>query len=65
MKKELRSSDVKKIVCLGSPSDLKDHLDVIGKQTVYVLADKLMEASLSFRHPVIPMIINYGMPTNL
>lgn len=63
--KELRDIDCKKILCLGSYEDVDSEWDKLGKYTVYVIADKVLQASFSLSHSVIPLVINYGMPATL
>ena len=65
LKRELRDSDVKKILCLGTYRDYEEAVDAMGKQTVYVVSDSTLKTSLNFSHSVIPLIINYGMAENL
>ena len=39
LKEELSDSNVKKIMCLTSYRDVDEQFDLLGKQTVYVVAD--------------------------
>ena len=42
LKEELKANDVKKIICLGDYEDVDEQYDLLGKQTVYVVADSAL-----------------------
>lgn len=47
LKRELRDIDCKKVLCLGSYEDVDSEWDKLGKQTVYVIADQVLQATFS------------------